>query len=151
MDYAALRAELSNDPVALGYKLAAGAAPNPYVSGTMTDDQAAALLNSLTTGRTQSRTAVSTTQVLGAVLSSEWPATSSASESKLRAILGMPVVDASSPNIRTLFSDIFAAGTTSRTNLLALATQPISRAQELGLPPVTVGDVTLARTKSGGW
>ena len=136
MDYPALRNELLNDPVALGY---AG----------KTDQQAADLLNSTTTGRTLPRTSVPTTEVLGAILNTDWPAAASASESKLRAILGMPFVDASNGNIRGLFQAIFAAGTTTRTNLLALANRTVSRAEELGFGVVLAVDVNRAR--SGMW
>lgn len=135
MDYTALRSELTTDPVSLGY------------SG-LSDQLAADKLNATNTGRTLPRHNVPTTEVLGAIVSSEWPAVASVAESKLQTILGMPFVDASNSNITSLFASVFAAGTT-RTNLQALAIETVSRATELGLGPVLPVEVKLAR--SGAW
>lgn len=139
MDYAALHTEISTDPVVLGY---AG----------KTDQQIADLLNSLTTSRTLPRTRVDTTDILGAIQDSAWPAVASTAESKLRAILSMPSVDATSTNIRAMLGTIFPNSgntATTRANLLALATRVVSRQEELGLGPVVAIDVT--RSNSGVW
>lgn len=136
MDYPALRTELTTDPVALGY------AP-------LTDQAAADRLNATTTGRTLPRANVPTTEVLGAIVNTEWPAAGSLSADKLARILAMPYVDASNTRIRALIGDIFAAGTGSRTNLLALGTVTVSRATELGLGAVAALDVNRAR--AGVW
>lgn len=144
MDYARLQAEIATDPVTLGY---AG----------KTDQQIADLLNSLTTTRTLPRTRVDTTEIIGAVSSATpsnaWPTPASKQESMLLAILSMPFVDASNANVRAIFGEIFPnAGNTAttRTNLLALGTQTVSRATELALGGApTALDVN--RAKAGVW
>jgi hypothetical protein len=136
MDYGALRSELTTDPVTLGY------------SG-LTDTQAAAKLNATDTGRTQARTAVPVAEIYNNIVNADWPTAASTSESKLRALLGMQTIDASNANTKTIIGAIFGAGTQTRTNLLAIGTQTVSRATELGLGPVLVSDVTKAR--AGVW
>ena len=143
MDFRALANEISNDPVALGY---AG----------KTDSQIADLLNATNTGRTLNRTQVPTTEIMGAISSATpsnaWPAVASKQESMLLAILGMPYVDASNTNLRLIFGEIFPNSgntATTRANLLALGSQTVSRAVEIGLGIVLTSDVTKA--KSGSW
>ena len=138
MDYSKLATELNTDPVSLGY---AG----------LNNAQAAAKLNATDTGRTRSRTRVEVTEVFNCIDDGAWPATAILQD-KLRGILSMPYVDASNTNTRGIFGAIFPnAGATAatRTRLLALATEPISRAAELGLGFVTEGDVQIAR--GGQW
>lgn len=138
MDYTALRAELTGDPVALGY------------SG-LTDALAAAKLNATDTGRTLARTDVPPREVFNAINDAAWPATAILQD-KLRALLGMPTIDASNPNTRGIVAAIFPnSGATAATfaRLLALGTQTVSRAAELNLGTVTTLDVTRAR--SGIW
>lgn len=141
MNYPTLKAEIEADPIALGY---AG----------KTDQQIADLLNSLTTSRTLARTHVETWELLGAITTSPdaWPAVASISESKLRTILGLPFVDASNTNVRAMLGAIFPNSgntATTRTNLLALGSQTVSRATELGLEAPTAVDVN--RAKAGVW
>jgi len=138
MDYAKLRAELLTDPVALGY---AG----------QTDQQAADLLNSLTTGRTQPRTQVPVAELFNAIDNGGWP-TTALTQDKLAAVLNMQVIDASNANTRGIIGSIFPnSGATAATNarLQALATRTVSRATELGLEVVAPLDVNRAR--SGVW
>lgn len=138
MDYAALRAELTTDPVALGY-------------AALTDTQAAAKLNAVDTGRTQNRTAVPVQEVFNAVNDAAWPSTAILQD-KWRGVLSMPAVDASNTNTRGILGAVFPnSGATAATNgrLLALSTQTVSRATELGLGPVLASDVTKAR--AGVW
>lgn len=142
MNYALLRTELLTNPAGLtgGYT-------------GLTDQAAADLLNSLTTGRTRPRTAVPIQEVFNVVDNAAWPSTA-ALQDKWTGVLSMPVVDASNTNTRGILGAIFpAAGATLNTNtrLLALATETISRATELGFGVVAAGDVNLARAKTGGW
>lgn len=136
MNYSALRAELLDDPLAWGY-------------ATLSNGAAAARLNALDTGRAAARTRVENTEVFNAIVNADWPAAGSVSESKLLALLAMPYVDASNANTRAIIGAIFGANTATRANLLALATRPVSRAEELGLGAVSAGDVALAR--GGVW
>lgn len=144
MIYEALRAEVTADPVTLGY---AG----------KTDQQIADLLNATNTGRTLARTHVDTWELIGAVQSgtpsAAWPAPASKQESMLLAIMGLSFVDVSNPNIRAIFGEIFPNSgntATTRANLLALSTRAASRADELNLGgAVTALDVN--RAKAGVW
>lgn len=167
VDYAKLRAELLADALAIGYKLVAGAAPNTYVSGTMTDAQASVKLNALDTGRTRARADVSSAEMLSVIDMADMPAlatnpngTQLSQERRdlswFESVMNAPSVrllnvDGTDTQIKTNFARMFPAGTGTRTRLLDLQTAPISRATELGLGTVTPGDVELARTKSGGW
>lgn len=138
MNYAALRQELTLDPVPLGY---AG----------LSDTQAAAKLNALDTGRTQPRTAVPVQEVFNQVEDAAWPSTAILQD-KWRGVLSMPVVDASNTNTRAILGTIFpnsGATAATRARLLALSTQPVSRATELGLGIVLESDVTRARAGTG--
>jgi hypothetical protein len=135
VQYDVLRAELLNDPVALGY-------------GALTDANAAAKLNATNTGRTLSRTSVSKNELLRAITDSEWP-TTAVLQNKLLCIFSCDSIDASNANVKAVFAAIFGAGTATRTALLALGTQTVSRAVELGLGVVLVADVTIAR--GGSW
>lgn len=165
--YDALRAELLADSLGLGYKLTAGPAPNAYQQAGMTDEQAATLLNSLTTGRTRKRADLSPADIWQVIDMADLPALppnpNGAQLSQERRDLawlgGLACLssvrllndDGTDTLIRTNLARLFPAGTGSRTRLLALGTTPISRADELGLGLVSPGDVTLAREKSGGW
>lgn len=138
MDYGTLAAELTNDPVGLGY---AG----------LTNAQAAAKLNATNTGRTRNRARVEVTEVFNCIDDGAWPATAILQD-KLRGVLSMPYVDASNTNTRGILGAIFpnsGATAATRTRLLALGTEAISRATELGLGYVSEGDVALAR--GGTW
>lgn len=136
MDYTTLRTELLSDPVTLGY------------SG-LSDINAAAKLNAVDTGRTQARTAVPVAEIFNGIVNADWPAVASVAESKLRGLLQMQTVDASNANTKAIVGAIFGVGTQTRTNLLEIGTQTVSRATELGLGPVAPVDVTRAR--SGVW
>lgn len=136
MDYAALRQEITADPLALGY------------SG-MTDANAAVKLNAFDTGRTLSRRVIGKNELMTAISDSEWP-TTAILQHKLSILFACDTIDASNANVRGVFAAIFPAGAT-RTALLALATRVVSRADELGLGTVQAADVALVRAKAGGW
>lgn len=140
MNFPVLRTELLTDPLVRNYS-------------SMTDQQAANDLNSKSTGRTRNRTRVEVTEVFNAIDDGAWPSTAIL-QNKLGGILNMPFVDASNTNTRGIFGAIFpnsGATAATRGRLLDLATEPISRATELGLGVVTAGDVKEAREKAGGW
>ena len=138
MNYTALRAELTSDPLAWGY-------------AAMSDAQAAARLNATDTGRTLPRRDVRPTEVFGAIRWADWPnpATDAKKDSVLRAILSMPQIDMGDNSVRNLVRNTVPSGSNGETALLALATRPVSRAEELALGAVTEGDVALAR--GGVW
>lgn len=142
MDYAKLRTEITTDPAALGYA----------ALGT-NDSAIAAKLNATDTGRTMPRTAVPIAEFFNQIDDGAWPSTAIL-QNKLSGLLTMQTIDASNTNVRGIIGTIFpnsGATAATRTRLLALQNQAVSRAIELGLGAVTEGDCNLARTKAGGW
>jgi hypothetical protein len=133
-DLVALHSEIVSDPAALGY-----AGKN--------DQQVADLLNSTTTGRTQARKTVTKNEILSAIRNADYPTTSAQDAirwNKLNLMLSVDTIDASSQNVKDTFNAIFS-GTPTLTNLSALGTRVVSRAEELGFGPITAGDVQQAR------
>jgi hypothetical protein len=136
VDYPKLKAELTNDPLALGY------------SG-MNDQIAANKLNATDTGRTQVRNSVSKLEIFKGIVNSEWP-TTAILQNKLQTMFALDTIDPSNANIQAIITSIFAAGTATRANIIAMATQTVSRATELALGEVvSAGHVQQAR--SGNW
>jgi hypothetical protein len=130
MDYAILKAEITDDPLGRGY-------------AAMTDAEAAASLNA--PSRTRPVTCIDPAVALKACVPSEFKALATADKQTFLGVLAIGPVDPSNATIKAIFADIFAAGTTTRANLLALATEPCSRAEELGLGVLSAGDITRAR------
>lgn len=130
-----LKAELTNDPLAIGY------------SG-MTVGQAAAALNDRTRARSVDRKFVDRNEVLAALVLGEYTTATAAQRNWLDLICSADVLDIRAPNIRNGFGVLFGAGTTTRTNLTALQTRLGSRAEELWGEDwfVTVDDVSYARS-----
>lgn len=134
-NYPALRDEIANDPVTLGY---AG----------KTDAQVAALMNGADRSTTSTRTIVAAYEVFEAIVPSEWAAVTAANQARVNALLSMGNVNAAGANTKATFAAAFVAGTTTRTNLLALTTltTPRSRAQEIFGAAVTDLDIAHARS-----
>ena len=135
MDYVALKSELVNDPVALGYA--------PYLAdGNNTD--IARLMNAI--GSYQiARKIIPSYEVINATTPSEWAALTSAEKQRYQTITGAAQIDVSNANVVSAFAAMFAAGTSTRTALVALTTRPGSRAEFLGFGPVTILDIANAR------
>lgn len=125
----ALQAELLNDPLGRGYS-------------AMTDQQAADSLN--TADRSRTVPSVSPTDVFQAVVPGEYNATTPDQKQVLGFIFSLPTVPTSG-NAATALMAIFGAGTTTRQNLIDLATETVSRAVELLIGEVHAGDVAEAR------
>jgi len=136
MDLRVLHDELTVDPLARGY---AG----------MTDTQAAVSLN--TVNRTQPRTTIGGNDLLAATTVADLTALTAAQRDVYIGMMQMASIDITVTNIRNILGTLFGAGTTTRTNLIALgsSTLAVSRAGELGLGTVTPGDVMQAR--GGGY
>jgi hypothetical protein len=140
MNYALLRLELTTDPVSLGYS-------------TLNDIEAANKLNATDTNRTIPRTSVAASEVIGCIDNAAWPSTA-LEQNKLSLILSIDPIDINNNNIRGVLGAIFPNSSPTlqtRQRLLSLGIEIVSRAIELKLGHVVIGDVTLARSKSGGW
>ena len=136
MDYGILGTELTTDPASLGY---AG----------KTDQQAADLLNSLATGRTQIRTALDGAEVYEALVVSEFLALTDAQRAEVWNVvhLGANIAVAPGSKARARMITLFGAGSATIAALAARLTSAISRAKELGLSAVTPDDVAIALGK----
>ena len=140
MDYAALRSELVNDPLGLGYT---PDDPADWLNGPASEADAA-LLNSLTTGRTRNRT-----KMTGREFKDEWDATefSALTEPQKDLLYSMAARDDLDPFgiDATVVQDIFPPGGITITALAAARVETISRATELGFGRILPGDVQNAR------
>ena len=130
MDLVALKAELVNDPLPRGYAV-------------MSDESAANSLN--TPNRTPNRESTDAGTILSAMVRSEFDALTTANKDYVRVVLSTAGAIPLTATFRANLAAMFAAGTTTRTNFLALQSRPGSRAEELGLGFVTPSDVANAR------
>jgi hypothetical protein len=134
MDFAALKTELQTDPAALGY------APLLAVQDWT---GLAAKVNALHAGFTIAPGLVASYRIVGAIVKAEFDALAAADKTYLNFIVQPPDVDVSQTSqVRTALGGLFGAGTATRSNLVALASRPGRRAEELfGLDvKVTVED-----------
>jgi hypothetical protein len=125
--------ELTHDPLGRGY---AG----------MSDEQAAVNLN--TVDRTRQRDTVLGHEIFNATDHTEYAALADAQKDRWLALCAIDIINIASGVAKALEAEIFGPGTTTRDNLLALKTENISRATELGLGTVKVGHVQMARSVS---
>jgi len=130
MDYGRLKTEITTDPAGLGY---AG----------KTDQQIADIMN--TRNRSVNRITVPAYEVWEAIVPAEWAAVSAQEKQRVQTILSMGTVSVLGANTRASFAAAFAAGTTTRANLVALQTELKTRGEELGLGRISAGHVAKAR------
>lgn len=128
MDYQALSNEVSIDPLARGY---AG----------MTDTQVADSLNSV--DRSRNRTSMTGSEVFNATDSAEYNALTAEDKASWLSFCG---IDSHDPfgTSAAFVSNIFGAGNTVNA-LIAARVETVSRATELSLSTVKVGDVEYVR------
>lgn len=112
----ALKTEITTDPLTRGY------------SG-MTDAQIAADLN--TVYRTRNRDYVFGWEIFNATNDTEYSALTDAQKSAWDALCAIEQIDTGNGVAKAREAELFGAGTTTRSNLQALRTENISRAQEL--------------------
>ena len=129
-NYAALKTEVTTDPLALGYS-------------AMTDQEVSDSLNDPV--RPRERDIVSSHEVFEAIVPADYASLDAAEKGRLSMILSMGEVKLSGANTRLALGGMFAPGTT-RDNLIALQDDtPVSRAQERGLGNVGPGVVAEVR------
>lgn len=124
-----LKTEITTDPLGRGY---AG----------MSDAEAADSLNAI--DRSVSVSSIAPEDVADALVASEFIALVAAKKDNVRMVLGLPTVRVQG-NTRDILLDAFGPGTGTRTNLAALQTKTVSRAEELGLGIVEEKHVRWAR------
>ena len=131
MNYLHLREEIGQDPLGPGY---AG----------MANAQVAADLNNQY--RAREREVIETWEIAEAIVRAELAALSPGDRELILAMLAMGTINLKGANVRATFAGIFGAGTTTRNNLLALQTETISRAQELGYGVIDADDIRVVRS-----
>jgi hypothetical protein len=134
MDFQALASELNIDPLGRGY---AG----------MTDGEAADDLN--TKYRTSQLDRLEHTDISDSIDITEWGALSDTDQSKMSELLrigGSALNVGANSFARNRIINLFGGGSTTVSNLVALATVSISRGAELGFGRVSWQDVNKARS-----
>ena len=137
--YAALQAEITNDPLTLGY-------------ANLSDTQKANLLNSTTSSGAGPvwRTNIPSLQVLQAIVSADYMALTALQLQELSTILQIGTFDATNTNTAATFSAIFTGKPNTITSFTTLAIQTGGRAQVLwGIGAViSVQQIGIARNGS---
>lgn len=113
-----LKEEIDNDPLGRGY---AG----------MTDQEVAD--DMLAEYRSISVGSILGEEIVAALVPSEVNALTVVQQRNLWGVIGAGSVKPDDAEVKNFFADLFGAGTTTRANLLALATRLVSRAAELGV------------------
>jgi hypothetical protein len=129
MDYGRLKAEITGDPLGLGY---AG----------MTDGQIVGSMNART--RSRNRATMSASEVLNAVVASEYTGLNTTNKGLLWDVLHLGTLYPFGVEA-TLLTSVFGAGSATIAALALLRKEAVSRAEELGLEPISVGYVEKAR------
>ena len=130
MDYVALKAEIVGDPLARGY-------------AAMTDQQVADSLNAKT--RSVDREELAAWQVIEATVPADWATLTATEKDRYRTFISAGTLNPRGANTRAAFQAMFL-GTVTMTNLLALLSEQVSRALELGLGLVYAEHVAAARS-----
>ena len=131
MNYSTLTAELQSDPTGVGY---AG----------MTDAEAAAAMNAAT--RTRLAATIDSAALYEAIVPAEFGALSADEKQLVRDLFTLGTVHVrDGSNGRAVLLATFGAQSGTIAALIEAATERISRAAELGLPPVDAAHVQSAR------
>ena len=136
MDYAALKLELTTDPAALGYAAA-------WAEGS--DWKLADLLNAVRQTIDVNRGVIPSYEIINATVPGDWATLSAAEKQRYQTLTGAGQVDSGNANVRAAFQAMFAAGTATRTALVALLTRKGSRAEQVFGQGVSMMGVAQAR------
>lgn len=139
IDYPALATEIQTDPKTLGY---AG----------KEDGEISVLLNTVgLSGETITKQYIALDEAVAAVVRTEYTALTNADKDAWRDLVtAAQRIKTGSANMRTTMASIFASGTTSRANLVALATRSASRGEVLFGEGTTVTADDVARALGRG-
>lgn len=142
IDYAALASEINVDPAALGY-----AAPKAAHDGVTI----AAIMDAVGVGASFQvfRGVIPSYEIINSTVPAEWAALSAAEKQRYQTITGAGQVDTTNQNIRDAFLAMFAAGTATRTALIAMAKRQGSRAEVLFGVGVSVSHIDVKQAL--GW
>lgn len=132
MDYNILKIEIDNDPLGRGYS-------------SMSNADVANDLN--TSYRSVTKNKLSGSVIFNAIVPAEFSLLSDTQKQVVRDVfsLGDSVDIGPGTNARIALLGAFAAGTTTRANLINAVSAPATRAQELGLGRVRGTDISYLR------
>ena len=135
---AALKSELESDPQTLGY-----AAANAGVEADAIADHA--LLT--TANRTIDRETMSGSEIFEAITASDWASRDVAQKDDIKFVLslGDNIQIAAGTKARAILAAALSGATDSVNNLSTISQRTVTRAEELGLGRVTIGDIQNAR------
>lgn len=120
VDYTALAAEINTDPMALGY-----AGKSDYEIATILNTPGAS-------GETLFKTYTPVEDVIACIVRAEYDALAAAGKTYLNeVVLKSAKVKTGNETLRNQIGSLFAAGTATRTALIAVASRPASRAEIL--------------------
>lgn len=138
INYVTLGTEITTDPKGLGY---AG----------KSDYEIATLLNTPgLSSETIFRGYTPIEEVVACLVAAEVTALSTANQTLLDKLLRGSRLKTGDANLRTAMGAVFANGTTSRANLIAVASRPASRAEALFGENTSITDVDVARALGRG-
>lgn len=130
MSIDALRTELTDDPLGIGYS-------------SMTAKQVRASLYAET--RTEPIDSVTGQQIFEAVVPAHYDALDAANKQLFLGIVGMGTIAVGGTNTKARLAAMFTGATDTLDALVALQTRPVSRAVELKLGPIALSDIDKAR------
>lgn len=140
VDYAALKNEIDTDPATIGYA--------PLV--TSGDDVGIAnLLNQVRAGTSITKAFIPLEDVLAAIVKTEFDSLTSAQKTVVDQFIRGTRIKSGDANMRATLGALFAAGTTTRANLVALSTRTGSRAEVLFGEGIVIGHADVARALRG--
>ncbi len=122
IDPVALKSELDTDPSGLGYAPHLASGDNKALVGLLNESRAASPVF---------RGLIPAHEIVSATEPGDWAGLSVAEQRRYIAMSGAGQIDVTSPNVRSAFAAMFGAGTTTRSNLVALARRDGSRIEEL--------------------
>lgn len=133
-----IRTELDTDPKSLGYATLRTQSNAP--------EAVAAKLNQVgASAETLFKSYVAAEDVVAAIVRSEYDSLSAANKAFLNdVILSASRLKSGDANLRASITGVFAAGTTSRTNLTTLASRSATRAEALWGENTYISDVQVA-------
>ncbi len=129
-NYAAIADEINADPLGRGYS-------------SMSDQEITDSLNAV--NRVVSVDSIESQDVVAGLVPSEVNALTATQQRNLWGVIGAGAIRPDDTEVKDFFADLFPPGTTTRANLLALANETISRAQEVGLGEVNPPVVNISR------
>lgn len=110
---------------------------NPAKYAGKTDVEIAVLFNAQDVAINIDEPLIDTYKIYEAITLADYNAMSTANKNHFHALMALPVVNTKGVNTRDKILSLVANPSTSRTNLMALVRRKGSRAEELGLPPVS--------------